>query len=55
MAALFLWISVLALLALVTLVAKPVVDWRMRQENAMLDASLAPEGGAAGKQSGGGS
>ena len=44
--------SVLALLALVTLVAKTVVEWRMRQENAMLDASLAPEGSAAGGQTG---
>ena len=44
--------SVLALLALVTLVAKTIVEWRMRQENAMLDASLAPEGSAAGGQTG---
>ena len=44
--------SVLALLALVTLVAKTIVEWRMRQENAMLDASLAPEGSAAGGQAG---
>ena len=39
--------SVLALLALVTLVAKTVVEWRMRRETEMLNASLAPEGGAA--------
>ena len=39
--------SVLALLALVTLIAKTIVEWRMRRETAMLEASLAPEGGAA--------
>ena len=39
--------SVLALLALVTLVAKTVVEWRMRKETEMLDASLPPEAGRA--------
>ncbi|MBK5915202.1 sulfate ABC transporter permease subunit CysW [Rhodocyclus purpureus] len=39
--------SVLALLALVTLIAKTIVEWRMRRETAMLEASLSPEGGAA--------
>ena len=36
--------SVLALLALVTLVAKTIVEWQMRKETEMLDATLAPEG-----------
>ena len=36
--------SVLALLALVTLVAKTIVEWQMRRETEMLDATLAPEG-----------
>lgn len=35
--------SVLALLALVTLAAKTVVEWKMRQETAMLKAALPPE------------
>ncbi|HJW02051.1 MAG TPA: sulfate ABC transporter permease subunit CysW [Azospira sp.] len=35
--------SVLALLALVTLVAKTLVEWRMRRETAMLTAELPPE------------
>ncbi len=35
--------SVLALLALVTLVAKSVVEWRMNKETAMLDAALPTE------------
>jgi len=35
--------SVLALLALVTLLAKTVVEWRMRKETEMLDAALPPE------------
>ena len=35
--------SVLALLALVTLVAKTVVEWRMRKETEMLTADLPPE------------
>ena len=35
--------SVLALLALVTLVAKTVVEWRMRQESETLNAVLPPE------------
>ena len=35
--------SVLALLALVTLVAKTVVEWQMRKETEMLDAALPPE------------
>lgn len=35
--------SVLALLALVTLVAKTFVEWRMAKETAMLDAELPPE------------
>ncbi|MFZ2855844.1 MAG: sulfate ABC transporter permease subunit CysW [Rhodocyclaceae bacterium] len=35
--------SVLALLALVTLVAKTIVEWRMRKETEMLDAALPPE------------
>ncbi|WP_263770663.1 sulfate ABC transporter permease subunit CysW [Propionivibrio soli] len=35
--------SVLALLALVTLVAKTVVEWQMRRETVMLDTPLAPE------------
>ncbi len=35
--------SVLALLALVTLVAKTLVEWRMRAETAMLTAELPPE------------
>lgn len=35
--------SVLALLALVTLVAKTLVEWQMRQETEMLDAALPPE------------
>ncbi|HSD35960.1 MAG TPA: sulfate ABC transporter permease subunit CysW [Rhodocyclaceae bacterium] len=35
--------SVLALLALVTLVAKTIVEWRMNRETAMLDAALPPE------------
>jgi sulfate/thiosulfate transport system permease protein len=35
--------SVLALLALVTLGAKTLVEWRMRKENAMLHADLPPE------------
>ena len=35
--------SVLALLALVTLFAKALVEWRMRRESAALSASLPPE------------
>ncbi|MDR2189241.1 MAG: sulfate ABC transporter permease subunit CysW [Azonexus sp.] len=35
--------SVLALLALVTLAAKTIVEWRMKKETAMLAATLAPE------------
>lgn len=35
--------SVLGLLALVTLVAKSFVEWRMSRETAMLNADLAPE------------
>ena len=35
--------SVLALLALVTLAAKTLVDWKMRQETAMLRADLPPD------------
>lgn len=35
--------SVLALLALITLVAKTLVEWRMRRETAMLTAELPPE------------
>ncbi|MEC5386358.1 sulfate ABC transporter permease subunit CysW [Uliginosibacterium sp. H3] len=35
--------SVLALLALVTLIAKTIVEWRMNRETAMLDAALPPE------------
>jgi sulfate transport system permease protein len=35
--------SVLALLALVTLVAKTLVEWQMRRETEMLDTALAPE------------
>jgi sulfate transport system permease protein len=35
--------SVLALLALVTLLAKTVVEWQMRKETEMLDAALPPE------------
>ncbi|MBL0168416.1 MAG: sulfate ABC transporter permease subunit CysW [Propionivibrio sp.] len=35
--------SVLALLALVTLVAKTLVEWQMRRETAMLDTVLPPE------------
>jgi sulfate/thiosulfate transport system permease protein len=35
--------SVLALLALVTLAAQALVEWRMRRETAMLAASLPPE------------
>lgn len=35
--------SVLALLALVTLLAKTLVEWRMRKETAILDAVLPPE------------
>ena len=35
--------SVLALLALLTLVAKTLVEWRMRKETEMLDAALPPE------------
>lgn len=35
--------SILALLALVTLVAKTLVEWRMRAETAMLTAELPPE------------
>ena len=35
--------SILALLALVTLVAKTVVEWRMRKETEMLTADLPPE------------
>lgn len=35
--------SVLALLALVTLIAKTIVEWRMRKETEMLDATLPPE------------
>ena len=38
--------SVLALLALVTLIAKAVVEWRMRRETAMLSTSVAPEASA---------
>lgn len=39
--------SVLALLALVTLIAKTVVEWRMRHETEMLSASLSPEAAGA--------
>lgn len=35
--------SVLALLAVVTLVAKTIVEWRMRKETQMLEADLPPE------------
>ncbi len=35
--------SVLALLALVTLVAKTLVEWQMRRETEMLDTALPPE------------
>ena len=35
--------SVLALLALVTLVAKTLVEWQMRRETAMLDSLLPNE------------
>ncbi|MFZ4537441.1 sulfate ABC transporter permease subunit CysW [Propionivibrio sp.] len=35
--------SVLALLALVTLVAKTLVEWQMRKETEMLDTALSPE------------
>jgi sulfate transport system permease protein len=35
--------SVLALLALVTLVAKTLVEWQMRRETKMLDTALPPE------------
>ena len=35
--------SVLALLALVTLAAKTVVEWRMRRESETLNAALPPE------------
>ena len=35
--------SVLALLALLTLVAKTLVEWQMRRETEMLDTALAPE------------
>jgi sulfate transport system permease protein len=35
--------SILALLALVTLAAKTVVEWQMRKETEMLDAALPPE------------
>ena len=35
--------SVLALLALVTLLAKTLVEWQMRRENAMLDSALPAE------------
>ncbi|MBS1229741.1 MAG: sulfate transporter, inner rane subunit CysW [Proteobacteria bacterium] len=35
--------SVLALLALVTLVAKTLVEWQMRRETEMLDTALLPE------------
>ncbi|PKO35084.1 MAG: sulfate ABC transporter permease subunit CysW [Betaproteobacteria bacterium HGW-Betaproteobacteria-7] len=35
--------SVLALLAMVTLVAKTIVEWRMKKETEMLNAVLAPE------------
>lgn len=35
--------TVLALLGLVTLIAKTVVEWRMRKETAMLTAELPPE------------
>lgn len=35
--------SVLALLALVTLLAKTLVEWRMHKETAMLEADLPPE------------
>lgn len=35
--------SVLALLALVTLVAKTLVEWQMRRETEMLDTTLPPE------------
>ncbi len=35
--------SVLALLALVTLVAKTLVEWQMRRETEMLDTALVPE------------
>ena len=35
--------SILALLALLTLVAKTIVEWQMRKETEMLDAALPPE------------
>ncbi|WP_341675679.1 sulfate ABC transporter permease subunit CysW [Niveibacterium sp. SC-1] len=37
--------SVLALLAIVTLIAKTIVEWRMKQETETLSAALPPEGG----------
>ncbi|MDR1274898.1 MAG: sulfate ABC transporter permease subunit CysW [Candidatus Accumulibacter sp.] len=39
--------SILALLALVTLAAKMLVEWRMRRENEALDAGFLPERGVA--------
>lgn len=42
-AAAFAVASVLALLALVTLVVKTVIEWKMREETAMLSATLPPE------------
>ena len=35
--------SLLALLALFTLVAKTLVEWQMRRETEMLDTALPPE------------
>ena len=35
--------SVLALLALVTLIAKTLVEWQMRRETETLDTALPPE------------
>jgi len=37
--------SVLALLAIVTLIAKTIVEWRMKKETETLSAALPPEGG----------
>jgi len=37
--------SVLALLAIVTLIAKTIVEWRMKKETEPLSAALPPEGG----------
>ena len=39
----FYLILILALLALVTLVAKATVEWRMKKETEMLNTVLAPE------------